>query len=740
MSAIGGVLIAAIWLPAVGSIGMFAKKELDKFQSLSTQALGQVPQRSEILDRSGHLIAYVYNVNASYFYGPGNIKVLSASGIDRAPVSYDQISPVMRRAIIAIEDSRYYQHGAIDLKGTIRALINNLQHKPVQGGSTIAQQYVKNVLILSAPNPTQAYAATTDTLSRKIHELRLAIAVEHQMSRNEILAGYLNDAYFGNQAVGIQIAAQTYFSTSAAKLTLSQAALLAGIVENPSAYDPIVQPTAAMDRRNTVLARMAQLGMITSAAAQAAEKQHLNLHPSVQQNGCTSASVRSAGFFCQYVEQVILRDSALGKTPQDRARLLATGGLKIYTTLDGTDQRAAANAVNFMMPPYGGPFNPPHNADTQALIQPGTGKIRAMAQDRFYGTGPGHTEINYAVDTAYGGSQYGVQTGSSSKLFTLITALEQGLPFGFTLTVPSTQTVFGYNSCNGSGIGGFKVTNAEGAGGKPTTYSLYTGTTNSINVFYANLEKKVGLCNVVQTAVRLGVHRVDGVSLLKSDGPGQLPADDIASFTLGPIGVSPLTMAAAYASVAARGIYCNPVAINKIVTDANRSLPVPGAGCHRVMTAAIADAVNYVLQGVLTNGTAAGDGISRPAAGKTGTANGSAYAAFGGYTPTLVGYVSAFNPVNPTSHPMSGAGSCYRFGCPNEMFGAMAPGQTWQLTFQHANLGPPLGFVPVPPTSLLFRLGTGQVVKQPKPPKSPGPGHSPGPPQCPKNFPICPGH
>src|SRR6201982_394495 len=211
MAAVGGVLGAAIAVPAVATIGIVSRNAANKFEAMSTQALGEVPQPSQILDSKGHVLANIYNVNASYYYGPGNVKTLRFDGIDRVPVCHDQISPVMRSAIIAIEDSRYYQHGAIDFRGTVRALVNDLEHKPVQGGSTIAQQYVNNVLIRTAKNPAQAEGATKETISRKIHELRLAIAVEHKMSRNQILASYLNDAYFGKQAVGAPIAPQNYF-------------------------------------------------------------------------------------------------------------------------------------------------------------------------------------------------------------------------------------------------------------------------------------------------------------------------------------------------------------------------------------------------------------------------------------------------------------------------------------------------------------------------------------------------
>ena len=217
-SALGGALVAGVALPVVGALGTVVRNAANKFNTLRTPELHQLPVRSVLLDRHGKVLAYYY-----------------PRGIDRVPVPYAQISLPMRNAIVAIEDSRFYQHGAIDFRGTIRAIINNLEHRSIQGGSTLAQQYVKNVEILSAPNPQAAFAsATADTLGRKIRELRMAARVEHTMSKNEILAGYLNAAFFGNQSYGVEVAAERYFSTSAAKLTLTQAATLAGIVENPA--------------------------------------------------------------------------------------------------------------------------------------------------------------------------------------------------------------------------------------------------------------------------------------------------------------------------------------------------------------------------------------------------------------------------------------------------------------------------------------------------------------------------
>ena len=243
---VAGLLVGALVVPAVGAVGLVTRNTADKFNNMKTGVIGELPVRSEILDSKGRLLAYFY-----------------PRGIDREPVSFSQISPIMRKAIVAIEDSRFYQHGAIDIRGTFRALVNDLEHKQVQGGSTLTQQYVKNALILTAPNTQMAEQATSETLSRKIKELRLAIGVEKKMTKDQILAGYLNAAFFGtfygNQAVGVGAAAERYFDTTAAKLTLPEAAMLAGMVENPSLDNPVTDPAAAIKRRNVVLARMAQL-------------------------------------------------------------------------------------------------------------------------------------------------------------------------------------------------------------------------------------------------------------------------------------------------------------------------------------------------------------------------------------------------------------------------------------------------------------------------------------------------
>ena len=710
---VAGLLAAAIALPAVAITGLATRDAANTFDRLPVSTLGDPPAISTMYDLEGRAIARFY---------PGDIY--------RVPVTYDQIAPVMRDAIVAIEDSSFYTQGALDPRGTARALLSNSSDAQLQGASTLAQQYVKNVRILQAGADAQAVAQASDrSLSRKITQLRIAATVEHSMSQPDLLAAYLNVAFFGESSYGIQVAAERYFSVPASKLTLVQAADLAGLVQAPTAYDPHLNPVASKIRRDEVLNRMYQLHYIDKATATAAENAPIVLKMSASPllTGCQSALAAGSAYFCDYVEHV-LQISYPAVWDQI---IKGSGGLKIYTTLNMRDQVAANSAVNYVEPRHSNTYNPGRNADTEVLIQPGTGAVRAIAINRKYGNGPGENSIDYAVDAPYGGDVNGVQTGSSSKLFTLITALKAGLPFGHTIKVVSPAVVGPYYDCHGGLAGGgdgvppgyFSVVNAEGNTGKRgEILPLYYATVGSINVYFANLEKQVGLCNVVKTAADMGMTRADGKSLLKGDkiqGRYQYPADSIPSFTLGSVGVSPMSMAAAYASVAARGWYCEPKAIAKIVTSTGQQVRLLPNSCHRDMSKAVADAANYILQGVLVSGTAAGRGIGRPAAAKTGTANGGFYAAFAGYTPTLAGYVSVFNPYNPTTGgAMTGIrASWHRYGIgtglgiDSQMYGDDAPGATWEYTFLHAQLGAPIPFVGVPGNSIFFRQGPGTAPK-----------------------------
>ncbi len=719
-----GLLAAGIALPAVGIAGIATRDAANTFNNLKVGTLGLAPSRSELLAADGKVIAYFY-----------------PRDIYRVPVRFDQIAPVMRHAIVAIEDHSFYQHGAFDLRGTLRAIANDLHGGGnTQGGSTLAQQYVKNVRVLEATSSAQQLAVIDDSglkgLARKIQELRIAAEVEHELTKNQLLAAYLNVAYFSNHAYGIQVAAHVYFSTTAAKLNLTQAALLAGIVNSPTFDNPVGYPQNAIARRNQVLQAMATYHYISKATAKAAEKAPLGLDlaSAPTRVGCFAAVIKSAAWFCNYVQEVLIHNY-----PSVWSQINSgAGGLKIYTSLNLKDQNAATAAVDYVEPPNNAEYNPANNADTQVMVQPGTGKVLAIAEDRTFGQGRGDTQVDYAVNSEYGGSE-GVQTGSSSKIFTLITALDQGYPFGHTIRIVNPSTVGPYYNCHGGYVAPALFRNAEAARGG--TYNLYNGTALSVNLYFAHLEQQVGLCNVVKTAVRMGMTRADGVSLLKYDknlSPGyRISADNIPSFTLGAVNVSPMSMAEAYASVDALGIVCKPTAITKIVTSTGKQLPVQSGDCHRDMSRSVAEAADYILQGVLTypGATADNRSIGKTAAGKTGTSNGGYYAAFAGFTPRLASYTSVFNPINPTTTGamIGDPGSCYREldtsggpTCPGQMYGDNAPAATWVYAFLRANTGQDHGWPLPPPNSVFWSEGNGNSPPKTSTP-TPPPTHKHGP-------------
>jgi membrane peptidoglycan carboxypeptidase len=698
MAVVAGLLLAAAALPLAGIVGIAAKDTANTFNTLPVGHLGAAPLRSVLYDSEGNVITYLYPYD-----------------VYRIPVTYNQISPVMRDAIVAIEDSTFYGQGALDPRGTLRALLHNSGGSGLQGASTLAQQYVKNVKVLEAGDNQRAINnAVYPDFRRKIQDLRLAATVEHELTQDQLLASYLNVAYFENNAWGIQVAASVYFSEDASALTLPQAALLAGIVQDPSEYDPVKYPAAATARRNTVLDRMWQLHYISKAVYQATAKTPIALKRSYAplHTGCTSPEAAPSAFFCDYVEHVLQLDyPSVWKAIND------SGDLAIYTTLNAQDQAAAEDAVNAVEPPYSS-ANPGNNADSEVLLQPGTGAVRALAVNRTYGFDNGDDSIDYAVNSQYGGDPYGVQTGSSSKIFTIVTALEQGDPFGHTISIQNPETIGPFYSCQGVYVPPTKFNNAEAAFKGSETYQFAEATIESVNTYFVNLEKQVGLCNVVKTAAAMGMTRADGTSLLQPDKNLNLPpADQVSSFTLGAVGVSPMDMAAAYATVASGGVYCSPQPIEKIeVMSSGKQYPVQSAGCHQAIPAGVAAAANYMFQRVLYSpGTAAGRAIpGYDGAAKTGTANGGYYAAFAGWTTQLAGYVSVFNPQDPTgSGAMVGSNSCYAddplYGysevCPGQMFGDNAPGATWELTFLHADLGTNVSF-PAAPGSY-FSLGSG---------------------------------
>ncbi|MFD0685128.1 penicillin-binding protein [Actinomadura fibrosa] len=672
LGGLAGLLVALMLLPTACTAGVGARDAADWFESepdgLSTSG---VPQRSKILAADGSTLA-------TFFYQ------------NRVDVPLDRIAPVARRAVLAIEDNRFYQHGAIDSQGTLRALASNLTSGQVtQGGSGITQQLVKNLLLTQADSAAEQQAAKEVTAARKIRELRYAVALEKRFSKDEILRRYLNIAYYGDGAYGIEAASRHYFSKPAARLNLAEAAMLAGVVRYPYAYDPVHHPEAARERRDIVLRRMADLGWLGRDVADRTAAQPIKLHVQDVKSGCVSSK---APFFCDYVQREILTNPVFGATAGDREKLLKRGGLTIRTTLDWRAQRAAQRAVDGHVPRR----NSARKAAAEAMVQPGTGEIKAMVVDRKLGSDRvrGKTWINFAADASHG-SSIGMQAGSTFKVFTLAAALEEDLPFGTRLMAPRSYTPVGYRDCKGRRVGDASASlrnSADGEGGR--TFSLVTGTHHSVNTFFLALEKKVGLCETVKMAERLGMKQASGK-----------PLEQYPSFTLGFNPVSPVRLAAAYAAFGARGRYCSPVAIRQITDASGHKLKVPGAGCEQALDRGVADAVNHVLRGVLTKGTARGMGIGRPAAGKTGTVDNFSAAWFAGYTPDLAAAVWVGDPRGGYKYPMDSL--CMDGECYGAVFGATIPAPIWQQSMEGALAETPAASFHEPP-SHYFSEGSGE--------------------------------
>ncbi|MFC7326191.1 penicillin-binding protein [Marinactinospora rubrisoli] len=650
VSVIAGVLIAALALPAVGGVGITARNVATSFLNMPSELeTPPPPQRSIIYDAEGGVIAEIYDQN-------------------RELVKLDDIAPVMQDAIIAIEDSRFYEHGGIDMTGTFRAALRTIGGH-TQGGSSLTQQYVKNVLIESATSQAEQEEARETTISRKIRELRYAVTLEQRMTKDEILEGYLNIAYFGDGAYGVESAAQHFFNTSADELTLPQAATLAGLVRYPYLYNPRFNPDDAQERRDIVLDRMVQTRAITAEEAEEAKAQDLELDIQDPSNGCMPSE---QPFFCDYVVQEIEQNEQFGETETERARWLRTAGLQIHTTLDPDMQSAAQAAVDKYVPRE----NESRKVAAEVLIEPGSGEIRAMAQSRNYGpdeSNLGETSINFATDSDRGGST-GFQAGSTFKAFTLAAALEEGMGFGTSFSSGSSTTITGQRNCEGAPLAPWTVRNSnESSGG---THNMISGTRGSVNTYFADLQRRVGLCDVIRMSERLGVHRADGTSF---DNPATQSNN---SFTLGSEEVSPMTVANAYAVFASGGIRCEPQAITRIEDrQSGRTIELENE-CERAIDEDVAAGVTYLLQQPLRGGTAEGLGIGRPAAAKTGTTDGSASAWFAGYTPNLASAVFVGDPRGPQNHPLRNITLGGRYY--GAVYGGTIPGPIWQETMREA--------------------------------------------------------
>jgi len=693
---IGGLLLSLIALPVIGGLGLAAKSVAQNFEKRPANFdLPPVALQNRILDTNGRVIATFFSQNRVY-------------------VPLAQVNPVMREAILAIEDARFYEHGALDTHGTLRAIVANLQEgDTVQGASSITQQLVKNVQIQRAGDDKDAIAeAQALTVERKLQELRYAVDLEQRYTKDQILEAYLNIAYFGSGTYGVQAAARYYFDTTADQLNLQQAALLAGIVKNPWRFDPTNGDTstkqkqflrAAFDRRNTVLDRMTELKLLAPQVAAAAKRKPIKLHIHRTPNGCYSSQV-TAPVFCQYVQKLMLSNPAFGKTADDRRALVNNGGLTIRTTLNLKAQRGAEKAIAKRV------YASDDTAAALVMVQPGSGAIRAMAQSKKLGlvNTKSQTDLNLAVDQEYGGGS-GWQPGSAMKPFTAAAALVKGIRGNHTLNAPyhlSTRSLNVERNCEGGKVfpdweAGYSSNENPQENGR---YTMADALADSVNNYFIQLTDEVGLCNVVKMAERLGVHRADIYSKAESkdstlreqakeDGlkvGEHWPLREVYSFTLGANEVSPLTMASAYATFAARGIYCQPYAISNVLDRNGSNLAVPDHDCKRALSSNIADAMNALLKGVITHGTAANSPLAdgREAAGKTGTTNDKAHGVwFIGFTPQLSTAVATGDPHCSGGPRCSLNGRVIGGQYYRTVFGATLPAPIWKDAMDRALKG-----------------------------------------------------
>ncbi len=619
LSAVAGVLVTATVTPAIAVGGYAASSAISVFENMpSYLQIDKLMLPTEIYaeneDGDDELMAEFYDQN-------------------RIPVTWDEVNPLVYDAVLSSEDKNFYSHGGVDLLGTLSALAENLTSSGQRGASSITQQYVKNVRVQNCEREAVSQeeveacfneASATDGsagLERKAQEMRYAIQIEKQSTKNEILLGYLNIASFGGDVYGIGAAAEYYFGVSANDLTLSQAAALAGIVKAPNFYR-IDLPNSetngeangyaeTLDRRNYVLYRMYTDGKISEAEYTEAREAPIEPKITPRAQGCSMAS--GAEYFCDYVRTVIENDEAFGETAEERTATLRRGGLKVYTTLDPDLQSTASEAMEIV----------PSSVDYMELgssaiqVEVGTGRVLSMVQNTEYTAGetddPNKSAINFNVRQANNGG-IGWSAGSTYKTFSLVNWLEQGKSANAVVNGrigtkqvktcgDDVQEVPTDNTGQAGHVGNF-----EQSPGYVGTVKRFTA--DSLNSGFLAMAEQITVCSTNEVAMKMGVTRGDGTPLDDNNEPYNV---------LGSSNVAPIDMAAAYAAIAANGILCEPKAIDRVTDSDGNELPAPETTCERVMTEAVASTSAWVLESVM-DGTGVGaktyDGT--PIFGKTG--------------------------------------------------------------------------------------------------------------------------
>ncbi|MEK0155127.1 transglycosylase domain-containing protein [Arthrobacter oryzae] len=694
VSAICGVLAASLVVPSVAAAGVAVSNSITFFDNLPAELTVDPPSQStKMVTADGQTIATFYAEN-------------------RVRVTLDQMSPFIKDAIIAIEDSRFYEHAGIDPQGILRALTYNATQGGRQGASTLTQQYVTNVInesFLSADQGEQVILSGQKSVGDKIREMKLAIELEKKYTKDQILEGYLNIVFFNRDAYGIEAAARHFFSTSAKDLTLPQAALLAGLVNSPSFYDPAANPENSLQRRNQVLGNMLEQRKITQAEHDAAVATGVDLKITPGRQGCAAAVI--APYFCDYVSHLILNNPAYGVELKDRERVLYRGGLTITTTLDSRLQAAAQAQVDATAG-----ANPDKWGAALVTVQPGSGRILAMAQNTVFlpAEGKFDTQLNFNVDSkdANGNDLNGAggfQPGSTMKPFTFAEWLNEGKPINAMIDASRRTYPLGFpwrSSC-GKVLGAYSTAQRnEGAADDlqnndpgyyrpmPINYGLY----NSINTATFATATQLDFCGIQKMVDAVGIHSgLDGA---------QVNMHQLGNL-LGAIGVAPLHLANAFATFANDGRYCSPIALADVIDPAGRHLPSESSQCRNAVKPEVARGVNAVLQDVLKMGS--GVYINPkvqskvPVAAKTGTSNNNGATWVAGYTSGLA--TASFFGDTLEGQQRAGQNVTINGNFYKSVDGYMLAGPQWaNYMMQVAGLYPAQPF-PAPPPSMYTPQG-----------------------------------
>lgn len=631
----GGVAASVLFVPGVVGANKAAKAVIPslKVENVDFDVTG-LPQKSTMYARDGStVIATFYNQN-------------------RIVVPLKKISKTMQQAVVAREDRRFWTHAGVDVQGVMRAFVQTYLVKgSQQGGSSLTQQYVKNVLLMQAiedDDPIAQYHATEDTVARKIREMLISVQMEKKYSKAEILQGYLNIAQFGNNLYGVETAAQRYFSVSAADLNVVQSATIAAITKNPSLYDPLVEENQkeSENQRNIVLKLMLQEGYITQKQYTEAVNTPLKDTLKAQDVNVGCQDTGDYAYFCDFVVHRIQNSEEFGKTRAERNKLLQEGGLKIVTTLDVEANSTMMETARNTIPPD----DPSGMEIAMAAVKPGTGEVLSFGLNRYYDATPAaandptKTSQNYAVDLADGGGS-GWTIGSSWKPINLIAWMEAGHSINDNLQTSTSYPTTDFACSNYSGgADSWNVSNAMGAG-TVNPESPFLGLVRSHNTTQASMGAILKLCKVADTATELGYHdAATGETIDKTQVY-------TPSMMIGSVNVSPLTMASIFAVYASNGVQCNPIAISKVTDKDGNDLKVPSANCHQAVDKDIIQTLAYTLN----QGTVRPDGAGwsfrladgRKSFGKTGTSEDLAVSG-GSFIPNQI---AAFAVVGDAQNP-----------------------------------------------------------------------------------------